>query len=261
MRALSIAATGMMAQEMNVDVISNNIANLSTTAYKRQKVGFEDLLYQTIARPGVTSSNTGTIVPTGIQLGLGVATGSIYRVDTQGSLTETGNKYDLAIRGDGYFEIQTPEGDLAYTRNGSFQLNENGELVNSDGFIVSPGITIPQGTVSIDINKDGEIFATLDGTIAPSNLGRLSLVTFINPAGLNAEGSSLFFETDASGNPINGFPGDVGFGTVKQRFLELSNVDSIIEITSLISAQRAYELNSKVISTGDEMLQTINQLR
>jgi len=261
MRALSIAATGMAAQELNVDVISNNIANLSTTAYKKQKAEFEDLLYQTITRPGITSSNTGTIVPTGIQLGLGVTTGSIYRVNTQGSLVETGNKYDIAIRGDGYFEIQTPSGDQAYSRNGSFQVNASGELVTSDGFAVSPGITIPQGTTNVDINDDGEVFATLDGATAPSNLGRISLVTFINPAGLNAKGSGLFYETDASGSPVSGFPNDPGFGSVKQRFLELSNVDSITEITTLISAQRAYELNSKVISTGDEMLQTLSQLR
>jgi len=261
MRALSIAATGMSAQELNVDVISNNIANLSTTAFKQQRAEFEDLLYQTITRPGITSSNTGTIVPTGIQLGLGVTTGSTYRVNTQGSLVETGNKYDIAIRGNGYFEIQTPAGDLAYSRNGSFQVNGSGELVTSDGFTVSPGITIPQGSTNIDINEDGEVFATTDGSTTPSNLGRISLATFINPAGLNAKGSGLFYETDASGSPVSGFPNDPGFGSVKQRFLELSNVDSITEITTLISAQRAYELNSKVISTGDEMLQTISQLR
>jgi len=261
MRSLSIAATGMQAQQLNVDVISNNIANLSTTAYKRQRAEFQDLLYQNLKRVGTTSSDAGTVVPTGIQVGLGVKTGSVYRITEQGTLTQTGNDFDLAISGRGYFQINLPDGEPAYTRDGSFQVNESGDLVTSQGFIVSPGVTIPQDAVDVDINADGEVIVKIDGNPTPQNVGQIDLVNFINQAGLEATGGNLFFETEASGPPIAGLPGDDGFGSLEQRFLEFSNVDSVSEITLLITAQRAYELNSRVISTSDEMLQAVSQLR
>ncbi len=260
MRALDIAATGMLAQQLNVDVISNNIANLSTTAYKRNRAEFQDLLYQNQTRAGTTSSNVGTVIPTGIQLGLGVKTGSVYRVGIQGALAETGNDFDIAINGRGYFQINTPDGTFAYTRAGAFQVNATGELVTSEGYTVSPGITVPQDAVGIDINEEGEVLVTIDGQTAPQNVGQIDIVAFINEAGLAAAGNNLHFETEASGTPITGLPGDVGFGILQQRFLELSNVDSVGEITRLIAAQRAYELNSRVISTSDEMLQAVSQL-
>ena len=262
MRSLDIAATGMLAQQLNVDVIANNIANTSTTGFKMQRTEFEDLLYQTIAKPGASSSSAGTITPTGIQLGLGVTAGATYRINTQGPLRETGNNFDVAISGNGYFEVQTPDGNTAYTRAGSFQVDGTGQLVTADGFVVQPGITIPNNVVSLTINEDGEVIVTTDAeSETTSNLGRISLANFLNPSGLSAAGGNLLFETEASGAPVSGFPGDVGFGTIRHRFLENSNVDSVKEVTSLITAQRSYELNSRVISTSDEMLQTISQLR
>ncbi len=263
MRSLDIASTGMLAQQLNVDVIANNIANSSTTGYKMQRTEFEDLLYQTVEKPGGGSSSAGTITPTGIQLGLGVAAGATYRINTQGPLQETGNDFDIAISGNGYFEVQTPEGNTAYTRAGSFQVDASGQLVTSAGYVVQPGITIPNNAVSVTINGDGEVLVVTDAEseTAPENPGRLTLANFLNPSGLSAGGGNLFFETPASGAPISGAPGDVGFGEVRHRFLETSNVDSVKEVTSLITAQRAYELNSRVISTSDEMLQTISQLR
>lgn len=262
MRSLDIAATGMLAQQLNVDVIANNIANSSTTAFKAQRTQFEDLLYQTIEKPGTGSSSTGTITPTGIQLGLGVTAGSTYRVNTQGALVETGNELDLAIVGNGYFEVQTPDGNTAYTRVGAFQADGNGQLVTAEGFVVQPSITLPNNVVTLNINQDGEVIVTTDAeSETTQNLGRISLANFLNPAGLSAQGGNLFFETEASGAPLSGFPGDVGFGDVRQRFIETSNVDTVKEITTLITAQRTYELNSRVISASDEMLQTIGQLR
>ena len=261
MRSLSIAATGMLAQQMNVDVISNNIANLSTTGYKLQRAEFQDLLYQNLERVGTNSSDSGTIVPTGIQLGLGVKSGAIYRVHEQGALVSTGNQFDMAISGRGYFQIDLPDGEPAYTRDGSFQLSQDGEIVNSQGYTVAPGITVPSDATSVSINESGEVFVTQPGTTTPSNVGQIEMVTFINEAGLQAEGNNLYSETEASGTPTSGLPGAEGFGTLEQRFLEQSNVDAVTEITTLITAQRSYELNSRVISTSDEMLQAVSQLR
>jgi flagellar basal-body rod protein FlgG len=261
MRSLSIAATGMLSQQTNVDVISNNIANLSTTSYKKQRAEFQDLLYQHELRVGTQSSTAGNIIPTGIQVGLGVKTAAIYRNVEQGALVGTGNDLDLALDGRGYFEVTMADGSSAYTRAGSFQVAADGQIVTSDGFVVGPSITIPTNATDITINEEGEVLATLDSQTAPSNLGQLSLVTFVNAAGLQAEGGNRFTETDASGTPVTGFAGDDGFGNIKQKFLEQSNVDSVSEITTLITAQRAYELNSRVISTSDEMLQSISQLR
>ena len=261
MRSLDIGATGMMAQQMNVDVISNNIANMSTSGYKRQRAAFQDLMYQTIDRPGSTSSDSGTTVPSGIQMGLGVKTGAVYRMHSQGTLTVTDNQLDLAITGEGFFQIQMPNGDTGYTRDGTFQLNENGEIVTTQGYVVDPGITVPTNATSIDINPDGEVFAHITGQVALTNLGQLQLASFINPSGLDSIGNNLYLETTASGTPTTGTPGSDNFGTVQQGSLESSNVNVVSEITNLIQAQRAYEMNSNVISTSDEMLQTITQLR
>lgn len=261
MRSLDIGATGMLAQQRNVDVISNNIANMTTTGFKKQRAAFQDLLYQNIDRPGATSSDAGTIVPSGIQLGLGVRTGSVYREHSQGAVQITDNPLDLAILGEGFFQIQLPSGETAYTRDGTFQVNENGEIVTVEGFLVQPGITIPQDALDVDISEQGEVFVSLPNQSAVQNLGQLELANFINPAGLEALGDNLLKQTEASGAPITGTPGTNEFGSLRQGALEQSNVNVVSEITDLITAQRAYEMNSNVISTSDEMMQTTSQLR
>ena len=261
MKSLSIAATGMLAQQTNVDVISNNIANMNTSGYKRFRPEFQDLLYQNLRRVGSASSDAGTIVPTGVQIGVGVKTASVYRITEQGNLISTGNTLDLAIQGKGYFQIQLPNGDDAYTRAGSFQLSPQGEIVTADGFTVSPGVTLPSEAVDISINPSGEVQVKLDGQIAPQTVGQIELVTFPNSAGLASIGGNLLLETPASGSPTIGSPGTPGFGTMQQGFVETSNVDAVSEITALIAAQRAYEMNSKVISTSDEMMRATTQLR
>lgn len=261
MRSLDIGATGMMAQQMNVDTISNNIANMTTTGFKRQRAAFLDLIYQNIDRPGSTSSDAGTTVPSGIQMGLGVRTGAVYRMVGQGAIQITENPLDLALTGEGYFQIQMPNGDTAYSRDGTFQLNENGELVTVQGYAVDPGITIPDDALDIDINENGEVLVRVQGQVALQNVGQLQLATFVNPVGLEAVGDNLFLETEASGAPTVGNPGEDQFATIRQGALEQSNVNVVEEITRLISAQRAYEMNSNVISTSDEMMQTVGQLR
>lgn len=261
MRSLEIGATGMLAQQMNVDVISNNIANMTTTGYKRQRAAFHDLIYQNIDRPGSTSSDAGTTLPSGLQLGLGVRPAAVYRQHEQGTIRITENPLDLAITGKGFFQIQMPSGEIAYTRDGTFQVNENGELVTVQGYLVDPGITIPADATSIDINLQGEVIVAINGQTAVQNVGQLQLATFINPAGLEAIGDNLLLETDASGSPTTGTPGTDELGNVRQAALEQSNVNVVEEITNLITAQRSYEMNSNVISTSDEMLQTITQLR
>lgn len=261
MKALSIAATGMLAQQMNVEVISNNLANMNTTGYKRQRVEFQDLLYQNIKRVGAASSDTGTVVPSGIQIGVGVKPGSVYRITEQGNLTNTGNMYDMALNGQGYFRIQLPDGTDAYSRAGSFQLSPTGQIVNQDGYVVQPGISIPPEATDVTINPQGEVLVKLAGQIEPQNVGRLEVTSFPNAAGLEAIGDNLLVETPSSGQPTVGVPGDPGFGTIMQGFLETSNVNAVSEITSLITAQRAYEMNSKVISAADEMLSVTSQLR
>jgi flagellar basal-body rod protein FlgG len=258
---LDIGATGMLAQQLNVDVISNNIANMTTTGYKRQRAEFQDLLYQTKVRPGAASSDQGTTIPAGIQQGLGVKAGSVYRINEQGALQQTGNKLDVANKGEGYFQITLPNGDTAYTRDGSFQLDQNGLMVTSEGYQLQPGITIPQDAVDVTINGTGQVLVKLQGQTNLNNVGQIQLATFPNNAGLDALGDNLFQETEASGTGIVGNPGDPGYGELEQGALENSNVNIVQEITSLIQAQRAYEMNSKVIQTGDEMLSTITQLR
>jgi flagellar basal-body rod protein FlgG len=261
MRSLSIASTGMLAQQTNVDVISNNIANMNTTAFKRQRAEFQDLLYQQVSRPGAATSADGTKVPSGIQIGAGVRTGGVYRITEQGSLTNTGNRYDLAIDGLGYFQIMQPSGELAYTRAGSFQLSDQGELVTTDGYRVQPDITIPQGAIDVVVSKTGEVQVKLAGQTELQAVGQLELATFVNEAGLEAIGANLFLETSASGQPTVSTPGEPSFGTLSQGFLESSNVNPVSEITSLITAQRAYEMNSRVVKAADEMLATSTQLR
>ncbi|MDG1995380.1 MAG: flagellar basal-body rod protein FlgG [Emcibacteraceae bacterium] len=261
MKALSIAATGMLAQQLNVEVISNNIANMNTTAYKRQRAEFQDLLYQNIERAGAASSDAGTVVPTGIQVGVGVRTAGVYRVASQGELVNSDTPLDLAINGKGYFRVQLPTGEDAYSRAGSFQLSPQGQVVNSEGYPISPGITIPQGAVDISINANGEVLVKIDGQLEPQNVGQFELATFPNNAGLQAIGDNLLLETPASGNSTIGAPNTPGYGAIVQGYLERSNVNSVSEITQLIAAQRAYEMNSKVISTADEMLSVTSNLR
>jgi len=261
MRALAIASTGMLAQQTNVEVISNNIANMNTTAYNRRVPEFSDLLYQNQRRVGATSSDIGTIVPTGIQLGLGVKTTSVYRITEQGSLNNTNNSLDLAVQGKGYFKIQLPSGEYAYTRDGTFQLSAQGQIVNAEGYPVQPGISINQLATGVTINSSGQVQQKLDGTVTPQTVGQLTLAIFPNEAGLEALGNNLFMATPASGNAADSVPGNAGYGTILQGYLETSNVNVVTEITDLISAQRAYEMNSKVIQASDEMLSTINQMK
>lgn len=261
MRSLDIGATGMLAQQMNVDVISNNIANMTTTGFKRQRVDFKDLVYQNIDKPGAQSSDINTVLPSGLQLGLGVRVGSVYKIHEQGALQVTENPLDLAITGDGFFQITMPNGETAYTRSGVFQISENGEIVNTQGYLMDPAITVPPDAVSVEINENGEVFAEIAGQVDLVNLGQIQLASFVNPAGLEAVGDNLFLETTASGNPQVNNPGVENTGTIRQGALENSNVNVVEEITSLITAQRAYEMNSTVIRTSDEMLQSVSQLR
>jgi len=261
MRALSIGATGMMAQQLNVEVISNNIANMNTVGFKRQRAEFQDLLYQTLQQAGAQSSDQGTIVPTGVQVGVGVKSGSVYRVTEQGGITQTQNPYDVAIQGEGYYIVQMPDGRDAYTRAGNFSLSPEGQIVTEDGFVVAPGISVPQDALSVSINREGVVQAIMPDGSAPQDVGAIELARFVNPAGLEAIGDNLFLETPASGTANRGQPGAIGFGTIQQGFLETSNVNAVTEISSLITAQRAYEMNSKVITTTDEMLRSASNLR
>lgn len=260
MRALDVAATGMQAQQTNVEVIANNIANMTTTGYKRQRVEFQDLLYQDLRRAGSNSSDAGTIVPTGTQIGLGVKTAGIYRIDQQGNLQQTGNTLDLAISGNGWFQITLPSGQTAYTRDGTFGLAPDGTIVTSNGYVVQPGIQVPANATNVTINASGQVQASLPGQTAPQTVGQLQLAAFPNDAGLSAQGGNLFVQTAASGDPVSGVPGAPGFGTVMQGFVENSNVNVVSEITDLITAQRAYEMNSQVITAANQMMSTLTHL-
>jgi flagellar basal-body rod protein FlgG len=260
MRALSIAATGMEAQQTNVEVISNNIANVSTTGFKRGMAEFEDLLYQDATRVGTESSEAGTVLPTGMQLGLGVRSSGVTRVTTQGTLTQTDNQLDLAINGRGYFGIKLPSGDIAYTRDGTFKPSATGQIVNNEGYAVEPGITVATTATAVTINSVGQVIETnVNGT--QTTVGQIELYNFPNEPGLEAQGGNDLLETVASGAPISGVPGSPGFGTVQQGYVEASNVNVVQEMTNLISAQRAYEMNSKVIEAADQMMQTTTQIR
>jgi flagellar basal-body rod protein FlgG len=261
MRSLDIAGTGMQAQQTNVEVISNNIANMTTTGFKRQRAEFQDLIYQNLRRVGSNSSDTGTIVPSGAQVGLGVKTAAIYRITEQGNLQQTSNSLDMAVQGNGYFQVTLPSGDTAYTRDGTFSLSPAGEIVTADGYAVQPGITIPSNATGVTVNTAGQVQVTLAGQAAPNTVGQIQLAVFPNETGLEGQGNNLFVQTAASGNPVTGPPASTGFGTVLQGFVETSNVNVVTEITNLITAQRAYEMNSKVITTSDQMLSTLTNLR
>lgn len=261
MQSLSIAATGMMAQQLNVEVISNNVANMSTAGFKRQRASFEDLMYSDMQRVGSTSSDAGTIVPAGVQVGMGVRTAAVTRITAQGNLDITENDFDLAIQGRGYFRVQLPSGDEAYTRAGNFSTSPTGQLVTSNGYTVQPGITIPSNAVKVAINAQGQVEATLDGQTTPQVVGQLDLAAFQNPAGLSPLGDNLFMESAASGTASTGTPGSEGYGSLLQGYLETSNVNAVSEITSLITAQRAYEMNAKMITATDEMLSVTSNLR
>jgi len=259
MRALQTAATGMMAQELNVQVISNNIANVRTTGYKRQTVHFQDLLYENFRRAGSATSEQ-TMVPAGTFIGSGVKTVSTGRVMSQGNLTPTEKQYDVAIRGEGLFKIRMPDGRTTYTRDGSFDLDAQGQLVTRDGYQVEPGITIPNNATSVSINAQGTVEVTVPGQTAPQQLGQLQLTRFINKVGLESIGDNLFVETAASGPAIDGVGGGEGFGTLQQNYLEEGNVQAVTELSSLIAAQRAYEMNSKVITAADQMMSATTQM-
>lgn len=261
MRALSIAATGMDAQQTRVEVISNNLANMNTTAYMARRAEFSDLHYQVERAAGASSSSDGSVVPEGVQLGLGVRLASVSMDMTPGTLTSTGNDLDLAIEGAGFFEITLPSGETAYTRDGAFKRTGEGVIVNGDGFRVGGDITIPQDAREISINAEGEVYAYFDGQAEGQLIGTINLATFANAKGLEALGGNLYRETAASGPPIVGRAGQDGLGTLRQGYLEESNVDVVQQISELIEAQRGYELNSKVISAADQMLGATTQIR
>ena len=260
MLALYTAASGMAAQELAVQVISNNIANLSTTGYKRQRAEFQDLLYDHVRQVGTQSSNQGNILPVGIELGLGVKTVGTPRLMSQGTLSPTGNDLDIAIRGEGFFKIQVPDGTYAYTRDGSFNLDAQGRIVTANGNVVQPGITVPQTASSITINQQGQVSVTIPGSTTPSVLGQVNLTRFINKAGLNPIGDNLFTDTPASGTPQDGVANTDGFGDMQQGNLEQANVEVVTEISDLIAAQRAYEMNAKIVSAADQMLQSTSNM-
>lgn len=258
-RSLWIAKTGMEAQQTQLDVISHNLANVSTNGYKRAHASFEDLMYQNLRQSGSSSSDS-TQLPTGLQVGLGVRAVATSRVFTQGGLQQSNNNLDMAINGNGFFQIQMPDGTTGYTRDGSFQLDSQGQLVTNNGYIVQPGITIPAQAQSISVGADGTVSVTLPGQAQASTIGQMQLANFINPAGLESKGQNLFTETTASGNPTAGTPGTNGLGSLQQGYVETSNVNVVEELVSMIATQRAYELSSKAISTSDQMLQKLSQL-
>ncbi len=261
MRALKIAATGMAAQQTRVEVISNNIANMSTTAYQARRADFADLHYQQIAAAGSISSATGTRLPTGVQLGLGVRTAAVHMNIEQGSQIETGNELDLALEGKGWFEIQLPDGQIAYTRDGAFNRSSEGLMVTVDGFQVGDGITIPADARSVAVSPAGEVSVLFDNQVDAQVVGQLNLATFINEKGLEALGGNMFAQTEASGEPAVATPGEEGRGVIRQHYLEGSSVDVVEEITHLIEAQRGYEMNSKVVTAADQMLGATVQIR
>ncbi len=260
MRSLWSSASGMKGQQLNVDNISNNLANVNTSGFKKSRVSFQDLMYQNMRQAG-TPNNQGSEVPTGIQIGHGVKPGATQRMFTPGSLKATDNPLDMAIEGDGFFEVQLPDGSSAYTRDGSFSLDSQGQVVTSDGYLLQPPINIPAEATEIAINEEGVVSYYEPGVDEPQEAGQIELVDFANPAGLESIGQNLYSETAASGDPLIGLPAQEGFGSINQKFLEESNVEVVDEMVNMIAAQRAYETNSKSIQASDEMLQQANQLR
>ena len=261
MKALQIAASGMAAQQMRVDVISHNLANMSTTGYNARRADFADLHYQQLARPGTVTSSSGSILPTGIQVGLGVRPTAVSSIIAQGVLLQTGQELDVAIDGPGYIEVTLPSGTAAFTRDGALQRTGDGLIVTNDGYEVAPGITVPSDVRALTINANGEIWAYFQDQVAPQQIGALSLTNFTNQKGLEAIGSDLYIETQASGPPLTGEPGVEGLGVLRQGYLEESSVDAVKEITELIKAQRGYELNAKVITAVDQMLAATTMVR
>ncbi|ANK71403.1 flagellar basal-body rod protein FlgG [Ensifer adhaerens] len=259
MKALSIAATGMNAQQLNLEVIANNIANINTTGYKRARAEFSDLLYQTERAQGVPNRSNQAIVPEGAIIGLGVQTAAVRNLHIQGSMVSTGNEYDLALIGRGWFQVETPDGETVYTRAGAFNKNAQGQLVTIDGYTVVPGITVPQDATDIVFTSSGQVMVRIGNDPAMQEIGQLTIANFVNEAGLEPQGENLFKQTPASGDAIVGTPADPGFAQIKQKYLEASNVDPVKEITDLISAQRAYEMNSKIIQAADEMAATVSK--
>ena len=258
-RSLWIAKSGMEAQQTQLDAISNNLANSATNGYKRSHAIFEDLMYQNLRQSGAASTEQ-TQLPTGLQVGLGVRPVATSRIYSQGSLQQTTNNLDLAIQGNGFFQIQQPDGTTAYTRDGSFQLDANGQIVTNTGYTVLPGITVPATAQSITIGKDGTVSVTLPGQVNPQTLGQIQLANFVNPAGLDPKGGNLFAETASSGTPNVGAPNANGMGSLQQGYVETSNVNVVEELVTMIQTQRAYELNSKAVQTSDQMLQKLAQI-
>lgn len=257
--SLHIAKTGMQAQQTQLDVISHNLANVSTAGFKRGTALFEDLIYQNLRQVGGNTAENAEL-PTGLQIGLGVRTVATARTYTQGNLQQTDNRLDVAINGNGFFRVQLPDGTTAYTRDGSFKLNAEGQVVTNQGYLLVDGITVPANAQSLTIGKDGTVTATIPGQVAPQAIGQITLATFINPAGLEPLGQNLFRESPASGAPAEGAPGTEGFGQTLQGYLESSNVNVVQELVNMIQTQRAYELNSKAVTTSDQMLQRLTQL-
>ena len=259
-RSLWTAATGMQAQELNIDVIANNLANVNTSGFKKSRAEFQDLLYESM-RPAGSASSAETTVPTGIQLGHGTRPSAVQKMFKQGDFQNTENELDWAIEGDGFFQIELPNGDTGYTRAGEFKLDADGRIVNPDGFPLVPQMSVPPDTISIAVGLDGTVSVIQAGDSAPTEIGSVQLARFVNPAGLRSLGKNLFAPTNASGDEITGTPGEDGFGTLAQGFLEMSNVSVVDEMVNMITAQRAYETNSKVITTADDMLQLANNLK
>ena len=259
MRALSISKTGMEAQQTQLDTISNNIANVATNGYKRSHAVFEDLMYQNLRQAGSNSSEQ-TALPTGLQVGLGTRAVATSRVFSQGNLTQTTNPLDMAVLGNGFFALQMPDGTTGYTRDGAFQVNAQGQLVSNNGYLVQPGITIPATATSTSVGADGTVSVTLPGQALPQTVGQLQISGFVNPAGLDPKGQNVFTETAASGAPASGAPGSNGLGSLRQGFVESSNVNVVEELVAMITTQRAYELNSKAIQTADQMLSRLAQI-
>ncbi len=260
LRTLWIASTGMQAQNMNIDVIANNLANVNTSGFKKSRIDFQDLLYRTVRAAGVASAQ-GSEVPTGIQLGHGTRPVATQKIFTSGDFQQTKNELDMAVEGDGFFQVLQPNGEIAYTRAGTFKLDSDGKVVTSDGYSVQPEMSIPEDAVSVSIGSDGTVSVLQAGETDPSEIGNIELAKFLNPGGLNSIGKNLYLPTKASGDVITGTPGEDGFGTIAQGFVEMSNVNVVEEMVHMIAAQRAYEINSKAIKAADDILQMANNIK
>ncbi len=258
-RAIWSAASGMVAQQLNIDTIANNLANVNTTGFKKSRARFQDLLYQTLRAPGAASSQR-TLYPSGMQLGLGTRPAAVEKLFTQGDLKKTDNPLDVVIQGDGFFKVTLPDGTTGYTRDGAFLLDRDGQVVNTDGYPLEPTLTIPQGTTTIQIGADGTVTAIVAGQLNGTQVGSIELASFVNPSGLRASGQNVLLPSDASGDAVLGTPGENGLGTMGQGFLEVSNISVVTELVDMIAAQRAYELNSRAIKVSDEMLSQLNTL-